>query len=115
MTTEDVISLVRRQLNDDHAGSGVRWSNAVLTKYINCAQHELMDRRQDILLKSDGTLATVANVTSLADVLSDGLTEEWKSALSSYVLYLCFSEDDADTVNPRKAERHLRDFEERLE
>lgn len=105
-TADDVLTEVAFIGNDeDHAD----FPEAQTLRFLNEAQTILVRRRPDLLLQTDGTLATPAALTDLSDTV--GLPDEWKPALAAWFLYRGFSADARDKTHRVMAEKHQSDFE----
>lgn len=101
MTGANVIDTARRLLNDTGAD---RWYDSVLLDHLNDGMRDLRDKRPDWLMKVDGTMETVVDVSSTTTVLK--FNEDARMALAQYICWLATSENDPDKLEAAKSESH---------
>ncbi len=111
LTATKIIRRVRRDLHDD-SQSSQRWTDEFLVDYINDAQNDLRGRMPEYWLSSLGVLEDLVEANTL-DLSTDLLLpDKLLRGVSSFVVYLCLSEDEADTENLNRAQAQRQQYEE---
>ncbi len=110
ITAQKIIDRVRLFLHDDIAP--FRWSDVVLTDYLNDGLYNLREHKPEYWLNSSYKLVDVALADSSS--LNDDLLLEDKllCGLSSYVCYKALSEDDADNENLNRSAMQYSKYKE---
>lgn len=106
MLASDVITVVRRILNDEDEPL-YRWTDVALVRYVDFAQRALKKSRPD-LLYSGGAMTPATEVTATSTALA--FDEDSLEALAHYVVAMGFTEDGDETGNESRAQKHLAFF-----
>lgn len=100
MLASDVITSVRRILNDENAGA-YRWPTPTLLRYLSEAQFKIYRWRPDLFLDSSSEIVEPSNITSAGTTIS--LAERWREAIANIVAGKALQEDSDDTINQNRA------------
>lgn len=95
MTAGDVLTDVRRMLND--SGASPRWPAPTLLRYVSEAEREVKRLRPDLFLSSSTAMDSPSDSTEGADDLV--LDESSRSVLVDLVSSRALMEDSADAGN----------------
>jgi hypothetical protein len=101
MIASEVITVVRRMLNDEDAAA-YRWPDLNLLQYLSDAQRTLVRFRPDLLLTAADAVASAVEVDDLSDVLIVGTDS--RVILATLVCAQAFSEDSDDGGNLKRAQ-----------
>ena len=111
MTASDVLTQIRRMLNDSAAGN-YRWPNSTLLTYLTDVQIAVRQYRPDLFLSSAGTITEPSTGLSLNDTLS--LDESYRTMFVDLVCARALKEEADDAENMRRSNEHLQSGFERL-
>jgi len=106
MTTVSIIENVRRLLSDEIFP--VRWSDVEIRKDIQFAIRELHKIRPETRYPN----GRLVDCVILPDRDSDeiAIDDRYEECLSYYAAYLCYLDDNSDTVNEQLASSYLNKF-----
>jgi len=110
MLASDVVTTVRQNLQDTE--KPYRFSDAEMIIAMTSAVRRLARNRPDLLVSSDGSIETEADITALSDTLIFGT--DWREALASFVCYRLFLKDGEDTYNATMAATHLQAYNDAI-
>ena len=110
MLASDVVTTARENLQDTE--KEYRFSDTEMLTALTSAVRRLAIDRPDLLVASDGTLETEADVTSLSQTLI--FDTHWREALVSYLCHRLFVKDSEDTHNANLAVTHLAAYKDAI-
>lgn len=107
MTAGEVLTVVRRTLNDQIAGR-YRWGDPELLRYLSDAQRALYAARTDAFL-SGSTVDKPVELTATTDTMK--VDEEFRLPLMQLTCAYALEEDSEDRGRPELAVRYREDFD----
>ena len=103
MTAQDIIDLVRQEINDTIRD--YRFADSEILSALTDANRELALDRPDLLLDANGDYITIVDITAVSDTIL--FDDNQRQALMHYTCYRILSKDSEDDQNMALARTHL--------
>lgn len=115
-TAQSIINRARYVLKDQVEGA-LRWTDTEVCLFIQDGQREIIRRRPELYLTSDGAQSDTALIPDPGAVevgTTLHLHPSFDGAILDYVLARCFAKDAGDNDNKARSQYHLEQFELRM-
>ena len=107
---QDVIDEIEYLGNDD--ANNTEFPTTEAPRFMTEALNIIISKRPDVLLQTDGTLDTPADITDLTTAVE--LPDKWKAVMVEWFLYRGCQSDSRDVQDLRQASAHKKLFFELL-